>query len=128
MMPWVGPQKAFIYGLVDPRTNVTRYVGRSSHPKRRLWKHMQAAREVRDFRIQSAKDAWLNELAAAGLKPGLVILEAVAPGDIPADREVHWIRALRENDLFNYEHPPAPPAEPVEKRQPARSYSWYGRK
>ena len=35
-----GQPVTHIYGLVDPTTNILRYVGKSDYPKKRLWTHL----------------------------------------------------------------------------------------
>lgn len=63
-----------IYGLKDPRDGRVRYVGRSQNPKGRIASHRSrsGAPAVREF---------LRQLASEGLKPELVILHTVKPGE-----------------------------------------------
>lgn len=63
----------FIYGLIDPRDGVVRYVGKSARPEARLVHHRcSGATSVR---------AWFAELLALGLTPTLTILSTVQPGE-----------------------------------------------
>lgn len=62
-----------IYGLVDPRTNAVRYVGRTKQRlPMRLHQHIGNARRVK---YQHARAKWIRELLEAGLKPLITLLE-----------------------------------------------------
>jgi hypothetical protein len=67
----VGAGLVAIYGLVDPRTDAVRYVGKAAGPKRRLKEHWVRRSGT------GVKNAWLRELDAEGLRPVMVILEVV---------------------------------------------------
>lgn len=69
-----------IYTLVDPRTDVVHYVGRTCNPKKRYTQHLSATRAKDICTIE--KEAWTWELRALGLRPRMDIVETVAP---PAD-------------------------------------------
>lgn len=75
-----------IYGLVDPRTLLIRYVGLSSDGLRRPAKH----REPRPLRERNYKTGWIKSLLAAGLDYTIVVLEETSP-DALADAERFWI-------------------------------------
>lgn len=62
----------FIYGLVDPKTNELRYVGKSVNPLVRLRKHI-SERNVHD----TYKDRWLRKLYDLSIKPELIIIDEV---------------------------------------------------
>lgn len=62
----------FIYGLVDPKTNELRYVGKSVNPLVRLRKHI-SERNVHD----TYKDRWLRKLYDLNIKPELIIIDEV---------------------------------------------------
>lgn len=70
------PQKyrtTFIYGLIDPRTDYVRYVGKANKPKERLGIHLQPSQlEGNNYRIH-----WLRNVLASGHKPNQIILEEV---------------------------------------------------
>lgn len=63
-----------VYHLVDPRTNVVRYIGKTASPKSRLRAHIQEAREAQN----TEKKRWIAELMAAGLQPVMVIAATCA--------------------------------------------------
>lgn len=60
----------YIYGLLDPRTGLVRYVGKARNPKRRLTEHWKRWRRAKP----SHKNNWLNVLHALDIKPRVVIL------------------------------------------------------
>lgn len=62
----------YIYGLVDPRTNQIRYVGKSINPNVRLRKHI-SERHKHD----SYKDRWVRKLYNDGFKLELLIVDVV---------------------------------------------------
>lgn len=57
-----------IYALVDPRTNLIRYIGCSVNPEARLISH-------RSEKYNKAKLRWLLELKTAGLAPVVKIIQ-----------------------------------------------------
>ncbi len=81
------PTTAYIYTLVDPVTQVTRYVGFSRNPERRLKKHMSNAIAYID---KNAKEKWLEDLHYRKLKPLITIVEECAWED-RRTREAYWI-------------------------------------
>lgn len=66
--------KTFIYGLVDPRDNQIKYIGKSNNPKGRLATHYCDKRP-------NAKLNWLLKLKTFGLKPEIIILDEVTIDD-----------------------------------------------
>jgi len=78
----------FIYGLVDPRDNQIRYVGKSDDPQRRLSLHMCSD-------SNPYKREWLNELAAENLNTALSILAEVDQ-DGWGDHEQRWIQKMKD--------------------------------
>lgn len=49
----------YIYGLLDPRDNRCRYVGKTDDPERRFQEHLGA-------KDRSRRTCWLHNLTAAG--------------------------------------------------------------
>lgn len=91
----------YLYALTDPRDSRVRYIGRTINPlERRLREHLYVGRrgKVKDGR----KAAWFDELAAAGLKPGILLLETAERATFQA-REKALIEQYRqtEPDLLN---------------------------
>jgi hypothetical protein len=80
--------KNLIYGLVDPRTDEIRYIGKSTSGLKRPREHMSAS----SLRLRSHKNNWINILLGLELQPEIRILEE-APNDCPClgDYERFWI-------------------------------------
>lgn len=96
-------KSTYVYALVDPRTRLPRYVGRTVDPASRMTNHLSTADSPR----RTAKRAWIAELLSLGLRPYMEFLEF----DVPADRaqavERSWIATLGErHDLLNADHGP----------------------
>lgn len=86
----------YIYRLIDPRDDQTRYVGVTvQRPSSRLIAHLTKAK----CRPRTLKDKWLNELRGVGLQPRLEVLEETTDREV----EVYWINYYRMagNDLLN---------------------------
>lgn len=81
-----------IYGLVDPRTNAVRYIGRSSSGLRRP-KHHAIPSVLRKDRTH--KGAWLRLLSGLGLKAEIIILEEFSTADDLGIAECFWIAQAR---------------------------------
>lgn len=80
----------FIYGLIDPRCQAVRYVGKADDPAKRLTGHLgKQSLSKSDY-----KSRWLNKLLSLGLTPTLVILEEVEYLDWQA-AEQRWIAHFR---------------------------------
>lgn len=81
-----------IYTLADPRTDLVRYVGKTtmSLPKR-LSRHLGDARRG----LSTHKDNWLRGLLADGLKPRVSVLETGEGEDTWQEREKFWIAFYR---------------------------------
>jgi hypothetical protein len=59
----------FIYGLLDPRDGMLRYVGQTVYRlKSRLSGHLH------DYKKLTKKGRWISELKALGLRPSIVLL------------------------------------------------------
>src|SRR6185369_1307504 len=82
-----------IYGLVDPRSDQLRYVGKTvREARRRLGQHVWQARNEGHKRHVLA---WLDGLETAGLRPEIVELERVSPGGDWEEAEQFWIAYFR---------------------------------
>lgn len=79
-----------IYALLDPRSQEVRYVGKATHPRRRLSHHLSP----RALNLRTLRSSWLKQLLALGLRPELEILEVVPAGEwVAAERR--WIAHYR---------------------------------
>lgn len=79
----------YIYTLTDPRDGSVRYVGMTHRPEGREKQHLCAA-------STTPMGAWMNDLAAAGVRPSLTIIEEVN-GFYAARRvEQKWIKHYAE--------------------------------
>jgi group I intron endonuclease len=81
--------KNYIYGLIDPRTNQIRYVGKTNNIKQRLFDHIRHSKLKITY-----KDKWICNLLSQNLKPIIVTLEEC--GENWAEREIYHI-SLYEN-------------------------------
>lgn len=73
----------YIYGLIDPRDNELRYIGKADNAYKRLFWHMAKCHQA-----GSKKNLWLRDLKASGAQPRVVVL-------CETDKE-HW----REDERF----------------------------
>jgi hypothetical protein len=80
-----------IYGLVDPRTQEIRYIGKSIRPKERLMNHCNEPPS------NCHRSHWIQELKRLGIKPDMIFLESVS-GEWPwQESEKWWIKHGRDN-------------------------------
>lgn len=84
--------KFLIYGLVDPRTQELRYVGKSTKGLLRPRQHMTPAFLRRDT---GHKGNWIRQLQAEGLKPEIEVLETHESAEALPDAEQHFIAYFR---------------------------------
>ncbi len=88
-------EETFIYGLLDPRTNALRYIGKSNNPEKRLISHNQVFNNTH-------KECWLQSLHKINLKPVLKIIDIV-PKLKWQQYEIFWIAYYKKQgaDLTN---------------------------
>jgi hypothetical protein len=88
-----------IYGLVDPRTDLIRYVGKTvTTPTYRLRQHINCAKRNRQRGVRlNHRDNWILSLIAAGTEPTVVTLEEILPGEDWATSEIKWIASLSDH-------------------------------
>jgi hypothetical protein len=82
-----------IYGLVDPRTEEIRYIGKTRKSlSRRYSKHIREASDT----TRSHKDAWIRQLYYLGLQPTVRVLEEIPEGEAELNSaERSWIQTFR---------------------------------
>ncbi len=68
--PVVASDKTCIYALIDPRSNLVRYIGKADNPKARKNGHL---RDVREKTI-CHRVSWIRGLLNEGLKPEIKVL------------------------------------------------------
>ena len=88
-----------VYALIDPRSLLIRYVGKSVHTgSERLKQHLKHAADGDG----SHRSNWIRQLNASGLAPEVDVLET---GEWSLDqvnvREMYWIDCLRNSPLAN---------------------------
>lgn len=76
-----------IYALVDPRTLLVRYVGKSTRGLKRARQHMQPSQ----LQKVAYRSAWLRSLVACGLECTIVVLEHLDNASALVDAECFWI-------------------------------------
>jgi hypothetical protein len=86
-----------IYALIDPITDVVRYIGKTQNPlSRRLRDHIRIAKKGRP---KTEKKDWINNLSLSGLKPKIKLIETCDKLNW-RDREFHWSKQFPS--LLNY--------------------------
>lgn len=69
-------QTTFIYTLLDPISNIVRYVGKSNNPKKRLYEHLRNCYSSINY-----KNNWIKSLLSKNTKPILNIVDEVFLSD-----------------------------------------------
>lgn len=87
-----------IYILIDPRTNLVKYVGKTNNIRQRYMAHLNRARKH-----QIHKKNWIEQLKKEKLKPIIEIIDVV-PIDNWIFWETYWISQMKTwgFDLINY--------------------------
>ena len=76
----------FVYELVDPRNNVTGYIGITNNPNQRYLEHIEG-------RVKKGKKyEWIKRLQKEGLQPKMRILEVVDDLEQARRQEQYWIQ------------------------------------
>jgi len=85
------PGSSFIYGLIDPRTDEVRYIGKSIRPLERLRNH------INEPKTNCHRSHWIQGLKKEGLEPEIIIFESVW-GEWPwQEAERFWINYGKRN-------------------------------
>ena len=82
---------SYIYGLVDPRDGVVRYIGQSISPKYRYKHHLYSLKKG----YGAYKINWINKLKKANQKPILKVLHCFSKEDINW-KEAYYINLYQE--------------------------------
>jgi hypothetical protein len=81
-----------IYGLIDPRDGVIKYVGKSTTGLNRIRQHSEFARLKKE---KTPKSYWIKKLISLGLKPiGTVLSSHSSPEEL-MKAEIEWIAKYR---------------------------------
>jgi hypothetical protein len=80
--------KQFIYGLVDPRTGLVSYVGKSNDPEKRFISHLN------QLNVKTNKIDWIKQLIKQKLVPELVIIDECIDENVNY-LEIFWIKHFK---------------------------------
>ncbi len=81
----------YIYGLIEPDTELIRYIGKSERPEERLRDHI-------NDKSHCHRTNWIKSLKARELEPQLVIIEAGRGEYSWQVAEKYWIKYAKDND------------------------------
>ncbi len=88
---------AYIYGLVDPRNNKIRYIGKTIHPKNRLSGHIS---ECKNKKVIHHRAKWIRSILKLNLRP-LIKFIKICPLDEFYKYESEYIKLYESNNLTN---------------------------
>ena len=92
--------KTFIYGLIDPRDNIIKYIGKSINIKTRLYYHIYNAKNSK--KRKSRKEIWINKLLKLSYTPTLIILHECNVENFSYWEEF-YIKKYKSKFLTNYD-------------------------
>ncbi len=75
----------YVYELIDPRTNVTAYIGITYNADLRLQQHIHD-------NTNTKKSLWIQDLRYANLAPCMRIIEELDTKEAVLERERYWIQ------------------------------------
>jgi hypothetical protein len=81
-----------VYALTDPWDALPHYIGRAQDIYKRYAQHLLSPHE------NAEKNAWMERVKAAGLVPGLLVLEQDIDDEIAPEREMYWICYYLQQD------------------------------
>lgn len=113
---FVDVDKIEIYGLLDPRDNSIKYIGKAVAARIRYFQHLQTSDN--GSHNNELLKAWLIKLMDLGLRPQLIIIEE-APRDRAFEREGYWISYYGMGNLFN-QIKPTGETRKTKRPQPAK--------
>jgi hypothetical protein len=76
----------YVYALIDPRSALIRYVGKTVNGKRRTQRHLYPSNNLGN----SYRERWLRQLFALGLKPELTVLERTVHDEVMLCEAERW--------------------------------------
>lgn len=85
----------YIYGLIDPISNLIKYVGATNDLTIRYHTHLNSTPDA------SKRGRWLDSLFKQNLKPYLILLERTDLKNA-SQTEIKWIEHYKLNELVNY--------------------------
>lgn len=90
------PAGQVIYAEIDPETNETRYVGRTSNPKRRHAQHIDDISPIvgqwgAEKKIWYTRSNWMYSLAEKGIVPSMQVLKSIEVSPLVVEWEVRYI-------------------------------------
>ena len=80
-----------IYGLIDPRSNEVRYIGKSANPTERLATHVREARQGHVLHSRR----WIDGLLKSGMRPDLWVIDRASTHSDANELERFWIASFR---------------------------------
>ncbi len=83
--------KYIVYALVDPRSLLVRYVGKSSSGLARPKQHLSAYTYNKDYYVSR----WVKSLFELGLKPAICVLDTCNTHEEVVSAEIWWIAVGR---------------------------------
>lgn len=90
--------KVYIYGLVDPESDVIRYVGKTTDLYKRYYYHLQELLDKKKENYHSKN--WIRNIMQKGIAPKIKILEICNTNNWQ-EREIFWINFYEDNKLTN---------------------------
>ena len=88
---------SYIYGLIDPRNDEIRYIGKTINSKTRLSGHIT---ESKDIEVVNYRVKWIRKLISLGLKPKIIFLRTCSSHEYEK-YETEYIRIYSNNRLTN---------------------------
>lgn len=80
-----------VYGLIDPRDQQLRYIGKSNYGLKRAKQHFEKSSR----KIRSYKNNWINSVFNDGLKPSIIVLSKCDSSSDAFEEEEHLIRYFK---------------------------------
>lgn len=81
------PNINVIYALIDPNTNIIRYIGKTENLLKRIKKHYKSS----ELKIKTHKNIWINSLLKKEQRPNVLILEECKSVEELNHAEIKWI-------------------------------------